>query len=373
MTALSFIPPSQDKGLQFNNIGNGIESTIKMAAFTATHAEPLEKIVKILERTININAALTGVMSKPMKALSTELRDAATLFETVKIFGTIKQFVSRDKEGKYFLTNSHNTWQRRADRVCLAFHNVFKTIKGLNRAGFVELGIMAKNAIGKLPVFVLLMDSFIMLSSFFGTWDSLSDGIPKAEKKINHADAKLAKWQFRKEAIAQLSTKHVVDLSNFETDFRGKKERITHTLAAKEKALGEANSSKATEKLSKEIEKLQAQQQKYDTRLEKIASHDCKGLAEELAKTKIDGKIRKWEVMRENANIPLNKNWLRVANNVGKIAIVAWAMLCTVLNTWSLPFYLSVLVVGVIVDSMGITKMLYDEFAREKPLPRISG
>lgn len=352
-----------------------------MAAFAVTHPEPIEKIAKIVNSTINIAGAIAGNLPKAFSNLSYQLKDAVTIFESIKIVDSIKLLCCPDENGKYFLANSKNTIQKRLDRVCLAVNSCFKTVRGLNRAGFVKLGIMAKNAIGKLPIFTLVMDAFILLSSVFSAWDSFIDGLPKGRAKIAAAKAKLEKWEQRPADIEKLKVNDAATLDAFKKKYANKLQDITkklnaakQQLANKQNELGLMSESAEIDKLQAEISAIENKYEKINSRLQMIVAKDGAGLAYDLEKQNITGyggKIHKWEVVEKNAHIPQNKNWMRVANSIGKIAIVALALTMAAIygNALALPIALTILILGTVVDSMGLTKILYDEFAKGTPVP----
>lgn len=375
---------------------NHIHKSLEVATFTATHSEPLEKVAKLAERFIRVSDVAFGGISQAVSNLGNQLRDAIIVFESLRFVG-IMNFLVTPKNGKYFLVDSANSWQKRLDRVTLAIHCAFKSIKGLNKFGFVDLGVMAKNAIGKLPIFTLTMDSFILASSFFSTWDNLAVVQPKVRKKLDETEAKIEKWEYRPMAIAGLKAGDEIERRHFESKYNAKALELNNSLQGLEKKarlnedkLQKALSQEAGEtqlpqnvqekiikectveskKLAREIGSIQAKIIKTDGRIAKIVARDCKGLALDLEKTDVNFKIRKWEVGQANAKQESAKNWVKVANSVGKIAVVTLALTLTAINLWTAPFLLTLLGMGILVDSIGLSKILLDEFWKPKPLPR---
>ena len=194
----------------------------------------------------------------------------------------------------------------------------------------------------------------------------------------------------RAQSIDLLRVKDDIERSSFENRYRAKSVDYNHKidqvalrladakiqledtaemgvspLSDKERDDVEAN----VKKLGKELAQLEAKKTKSEHRLQLAVDHDYKGLAEELSKKRISGvggKIQRYEVMKSNAEIKMNKSWLGIANSVGKIAVITLALALTALNWWSLPFALSLITLGCIVDSIGYTKIIYDEFVKEK-------
>lgn len=382
-----------------NHISKGFQNSLEIAAFTVGNSEALEKVAKITERTIRAVEVIFGGLSNAVSNFGSQLKDAIIVFESLRFVG-IMNFLITPKNGKYFLTDPANSWQKRLDRVTLAFHCAFKTVKGLNKFGFVELGVMAKNAIGQLPIFVLAMDSFIVASSFFSSWDSLANSLPKASKNLSKDNYKLDKWEYRLTAIALLKAGDEIERKYFEVKYNDKSselhaeldglekkarlndDKLQKALAVQQEVETQipnetvekivANCKAETKKLSLEIGRVQVKLEKVDERLAKIAARDCRGLAEDLEKANIHFKIKKWEVCKANDKQEKSKVWIKIANAVGKIAVVALALTLTAINLWTAPFMLSLIFMGILVDSIGLSKILVEEFWKAKPIPKKS-
>ena len=149
-----------------------------MAAFTAVSVEALEKVSKIGMRLLDAASQIAGSLSAPVTAFQTELKDAVALIEMLKIFGATRLLFCKDKGGHILLTNKHATWEKKADRICLFIHSIFKVWKGFKTLGFAQYGVLAKNAIGKLPFFTLIGDGLMIMSSSFGLGDQCKHVMP---------------------------------------------------------------------------------------------------------------------------------------------------------------------------------------------------
>lgn len=374
-----------------NKAGNGICDGLEIAAYTVTHNEPLEKVAKITGRIISIAEIVFNGLSEALSNFSSQVRDSIIVFETLRFVGIVNLLIS-PKNGKYFLTDPQNSWQKRIDRVNLAFHCSFKSFKGLSRFGFVSMGVMAKNVIGKLPIFTLVMDSFMLVSSFFSTWDSLGVNMPKARKKMAEADDKIDKWENRQTEIAYLKANIETEVVHYEEKYSTKSIELNTKLGELEKKarLNEDKLLKANEEtqlpkaaqekiiseckaeaiiLSREIDKVQVKQQKNEDRIAKIAAKNYKGLAEDLEQKNVNLKLRKWEVCKANAKQEQSKTWLRVANAVAKFAVITVALTLAAISLSTTPALLSLLAMGVLSDSIGLSKLLVEEFWKPKPVP----
>lgn len=377
-----------------NQISDGFQGTLKVVAYTVNNSEALEKVTKIAERSIRVLGIVLNSLSQAASNLGLQLKDTIIVFETLRFVGIVKLMFCPNEKGKYFLSDAANSWQKKVDRVTLAFHCAFKSVKGLNTFGFVELGAMAKNVIGKLPIFVLVMDSFVLASSFFGSWDCIANGLPKAYKKISVANDKIDKWEYRPTAIALLKANDEIERKYFENKYAAKAADLNAKFSDLEKKirLNEDKLAKAQEshlskeiqekiftdckaeakKLTLEINRIQAKLQIVDQRIAKIAACDCKGLAEDLEKANVAFKIKKWEVLKSNAKQEASKVWIGIANAIGKIVVVTLALTLTAVNVWTDPFLLSLLFLGILVDSIGLSKILVAEFWKPKAVPKMA-
>lgn len=381
-----------------NAINNMVNKTnekfsygLDVIAFIVTHNEPLEKFAKITGRILSISEVILNGLSATFANFHAQLTDTIIIFESLRFIGATNLLVSQ-KNGKFFLADPENSWQKRLDRVNLFFHTGFKSFKALNKFGFVSLGVMAKEVVGKLPIFTLTMDSFMLGSCFFSTWDSLGINLPKARNKIAEANSKIAKWESRPTEIMYLKANIESECTLFETKCKAKAVELNARLEELEKKtrlnedkLLKANSEShlpktAQEKiisdcsaesliLSRDIEKVHKKQQKIEDRLTKIAVGDFISLAEDLEKKDVDLKLKKWEVCKANGKQEQSKILLRVANAVAKFSAIILALTLVATNIWTVPTLLTLSIVGGVTDSIGLTKILIEEFWKPKPIP----
>lgn len=365
-------------------IFNGLE----VITFAVTHNEPLEKVAKITGRILTIAEVVFSGLSKALSNFQTQLTDTIVVFESLRFIGAAN-IILVPKNGKYFLTDPANSWQKRLDRVNLFFHTAFKSYKGLNKFGFASLGVMSKEVIGKLPIFTLTMDSFMLGSCFFSLWDNIGINLPNARQELEKANRKIDKWESRPTEIAYLKANFENECTLFETrcqakvvDLHAKLEDLEKQVRLNDDKLLKASDlpKKAQEKtiadctaesikLTKEIEKIHAKQQKVEGQLSKIAVGNFRGVAEDLEKKDVIHKLKKWEVCKANAQQDQAKIWLKVANAVAKFSAIILALTLVALNVWTAPTILALAIVGGITDSIGLTKILAEEFWKPKAIP----
>lgn len=396
-----------------NSITTFVQNSLAYADFTAGDAEAAEKFAKIIYRQIELANYIFKNVSAPFLTFSTQLKDACTMFESVKIFGSIKMFIVPEKNGHYLLTNPDNSWQKCVDRIMLLGHNAFKFAKGLNKFGFIELGVMAKNVIGQLPIFTLVMDAFIVGSSAFSTWDTAAFGLPNARKEASKAKEKLEKWQGRLAAIEFLEIGHADEAKKFSDRYFGKLEAVNKKIdslafdavaaevriAELERPLAEYQTTPELEaakaalaETNQNLKKAEAERDALLPYIERINAQDWKGLAailkekatlpmrivnqawkdrkEDDTLSRVDFKVRKWEVLKTNAKIDTDKAWIRIANAVGKIVVVGLALAFSAMNLWVLPSFIAINLIGTAVDSIGWSKFVTDRFYKNVTEPK---
>lgn len=374
--------------------GNGIVDGLEVASWAMTKNEPLEKVAKITGRVIEMAAIIFDGISAGLANFGSQIKDNVIVLETLRLIGATKLlFTPQERNGKYFLADSDNSWQKRVDRVNLFFHCCFKSYKGLNRFGFASLGVMAKEVIGKLPVFQLTMDSFMLVSCFFSAWDSIGVHYPRALKAISEADRKLEKWESRPMEISFLKANIEEECTHFEPRYQAKVVELNARLEKLEKdaRLNEDKLLKATEqnslpeaeqkkiisacsnekkRLASEINKVHQKQLQNDERLAKLATGDLKGLAQDLERQDVDLKLKQWEIRKANGKQKQTTIWLRVANSVSKFAAIILALTLVATNHWTVPATAALLVMGIVADSIGLSKLLAEEFWKDKAIPR---
>jgi hypothetical protein len=373
-----------------NRTGEGFCNGLQVAAWSMTNNEPLEKVSKITGKTIEAAGIIFGGLSVGFSNFGAQIKDNIIVLETLRFIGAVRLYlICKDEEGKYFMTNPRNSWQKRVDRVNLIIHTAFKSWKGLNRFGFVSLGVLAKDAIGKLPFFTLLMDSFQLGSCFFSAWDSIGVNYPKALEDIAKGNKKIEKWEKRPLEIAFLKANVESECTHFKAKYEDKaielngrledfekKARLNEDKLLKANSLPKEKQDKIIaecqakkKELTLAIEKVHAKQEQNDDRLARFAAKDFRGLAADLERKDIDLKLRRWEVFKANGKQRQSVIWLRVANSVGKTVAISLAFTLLTLNLWTAPATLALAGMGIIADSIGLSKLIAEEFLKPKPLP----
>lgn len=317
-------------------------------------SENLEKVAKVTFKTIDFVSLLTGKVVTAFKLFSSRLKETADVLELFCFVGRFKELACPDNKGQYFLQKS--TWQKCADRIFLTTASVFKTINMAAKFTFISLGKAAKFAFGKVPVLKLIPDSLVMVSSFFNIWDNKNITKEKSGKLAN-ACSKIEKWSNRPALIAAVRSEDPKAVSNLKNHYEMQSSRLEQEIRCLEAA-------------GKDIAKKTVVLNKYKDRLNLIAQNNCAELANELDKQDIAFKHKYWSTEHGNQKIGQNKAWLGIASSASKIFVITMATTGTALGLSTAPWVLSLLAVGIAVDSIGLTKSLYEHSSEIKNLPK---
>lgn len=85
------------------------------------------------------------------------------------------------------------------------------------------------------------------------------------------------------------------------------------------------------------------------------------------AKVVVNHRYETLKAAETNGSRKVNKAWIALAYDVGKIAIIAFSIVGLAAGLVAMPWLMTVLVLGLIVNGMGVFKFLYDELiASEK-------
>src|SRR5262249_21631307 len=122
------------------------------------------------------------------------LRGFEDLVSGLGFFNRWKEIFCRDdKTGKFFYTDSNNSWQKRVSRGFLSIGSTTEFIKLLDAVRLINLGRIAVTTIGNLPVLKAVKNSAIIISAIFGIWDN-SMKLSKSNKNKALINGKVEKW-----------------------------------------------------------------------------------------------------------------------------------------------------------------------------------
>lgn len=389
------INPSVNNGPQFTNF----QKACDCASYTANNSKSLEKAFKFTYRSIELGGIMRGSLSAAGKVVSTQFKDAIEIIETMAFFGVLKGLTCPDeKTGKYFLTDkkiNRTVVEKRNDRieiaarVTLAAFLALKVVNLSHKFGLINLGKIAKVAIGNMPIFKLTMESLILANSWCSLW-GLKVKFNAEAKDLKKDQLKIEKWQARPEVIekvragdqaliAQLGAKYAGKIDNLNqasrlyTEVLQKLDVNDPQYAQLSPAQRNEMRSEYAKKAVQVAAKIQAKKSVWQGRLDKIAKHDHKGLADELAGKKVDHKLRKWVDAQGKDQSSRTKTWLGLLGTIAKIAAISLALVCTFISAFTVPVVLSLVLLGMINDITGLAKMyMTDVKSLQTPTPALA-
>lgn len=366
-------------------------------AVVAEKVEPYYRTAKVVYRVIDFIDALTSKVAKPLLQLSAELRGTTDFIECTRFFGVANE-VFTPKKGVYFLTNPKNSWQKIVDKVTLALHSALKMVGAALKYGFITLGRIATFSIGQLPVFKLVTDGFYAISSFFGAWEA-RNRIRQLNSSVKHADKQITAWENFEQQNVLIHLGEETELRTLKTKFEAvikkrtamieeKQKQLPKLEEARIKALAKANGNadaskpkakaKAIAALKGEIAKCEARIALCKGYLEKISAKDYSGLAEAIkldlvknpealqkegaVQKAIDAKIRKWEVIKAE----VRSSRMKIISSACKVAVISCALTFTALNTWTFPFLITVVSLGLLGDGCSFVRVFHDRYRLPK-------
>lgn len=341
-------------------ISKGFQVGLKAADYVADTSEPLEKLSKMIFRAADFAMAWTGKVSEPLLELSNRLKNTVVVFEGVNLFGRIKELACPNpKTGEYFFQTS--SWAKCADRVFLTVAGVFKMMNAGIKFGLIQLAQLAKMSFGRIPLLRLIPDTLVAISSFFSICDNVNV-VKTTGEKLATANEKAEKWSRRPALIEQVRSGNVEEITKLKSYYQGR-------VVSFENQLDKEMEKVKQERNVDEISKYGAALRKCHARIEMINNQEHIKLADDLAKQDVKFKQHKWSVVKGNETIGVNKAWLGIVGGVSKIFVIAVAAGMTTLGLVTTPYALSLLAIGITVDSIGFTKTMYDFIRKPQVIP----
>ena len=194
----------------------------RIAEFAFMDMEPLEKVVKNAQRTLDIVTQLQRIATPLLVNISASFKNSLEFFESLRFIGSMKILLTTQKNNKYFLADPNNSTSKKCDRLLLAGHTSCKLLRSLNKWKLIDLGQIAKVKIGAhLTAFHLITDGMMIASSSFGLWD-LSSQVKSLNEKRHKINAKLEKWENRYATMGLILTEDQAEIAKFQKNARKK-------------------------------------------------------------------------------------------------------------------------------------------------------
>ena len=331
----------------------------RMTKFTFKNMEPLEKVVKNAQRTIDIITQLQSTATPLLMNISANFKNSVEFFESLRFIGSLKILFHPQINNKYFLADPANSISKKCDRLLLAGHTSCKLLRSLNKWKLIDLGQIAKVKIGAhLTVFHLITDGMMIASSSFGLWD-LSAQVKKLNKKLGEIDAKVEKWKDRYVTLGLILTEHEAEIAKFQTRCTQKVQNLEQQLNTKRQEL--KGSQQVPPQIEQQISHLEKKLHKNETRLQKIIARDYTSLVNELFSKDIKKKTLQLSEVKQKDEENIDRQFIKIASSVAKIFVITMALVLTAINLWTTLPMVALLSLGIVADTLGLVKIFMEK------------
>ena len=289
-------------------VGNGaaLSKTVKVAL-------PIFKLIQI---------AVPG--AEGVKSFADMLSTVKSFFSGLSLFNRGNEFLAPGE----FVKMRKKGWQKVVSRVNLTFGNAMSLATFLDKVNLIQLGKIATFAVGNIPVFKLIHDSFIVISSGLGIWSSALD-VKKADEKEGNAK----KW---------LENPNQKNKNGYPTVVKRKYEKKIR---------------EGTDELK--LKKWTA----YKDAIEN-------GKVDEYIKFKEN----KNHIKIDNCHKAKKRSWISIVIDIGKIFTVVLGIALLASNVMTLTAAIIVMsAFGIVSSGLGLAKTIYGEFGpKDAELPVFS-
>ncbi|CCB90373.1 putative uncharacterized protein [Waddlia chondrophila 2032/99] len=344
-------------------------TAVEALGYTASHTDTLNKFAKTVTQGVALAKIVTSLVpgyegvSSGLGLLAGELKTASSVINATNILERGSEWGTKSTRDSIL-----SRWQKTANRVALTVAQFFETILFIDKCSlsfFYSAAMIACH----IPILEMVKNCLYMTSAVFGLW-YVGQDLSKANSSMSSAKEKMRKW----------------------TDFEVKPENQDLKSKYESKLKGKGATS---EKLSEEVQKLQAEIADNKKKLERLSGEYAKQLK---AKIKEDGnalttnkvllvsvlkyekylqainegkvkkikehKIEKYETRIANCKKIREKSWLSIAVDIGKIVMISLGMFVA---AFSLTFPLLTLPTAALVitsmslvsNALGLTKNIY--------------
>ncbi len=326
--------------------------SIKAMGHIANHTDTLNKTVKVLIPAADIISGIAGFIPG-----AAGIQAGVSLFraELNIAKGVINSTNVLERACDWGIEASRKSllkrWEKAASRISLFAAQILETVLFIDKCTS-SFFYQASLSLGNLPIFELVKGSLYAVSAAFGLWTAGQD-LSTANSTKEKAELKLKKWSDE--------TVEKPDYSEKKAEYN--KQDIQGSIHAKKQLILACNvfsDQKSKKKLEKELIGLNSELaavEKYERYEEALKADD--GL--EKVKTH---KSNKYEVRIANADKIIEKSWLAIAVQVGKIFMISVGMTVVGISTFypALSGPVAKLVMsscGLVAASLGLSRNIY--------------
>lgn len=360
-----------------------VQNVSAKSTLIANKTDFFYKATKVAAHTLTLIKVMFQKLAESPTRMLDAFKGSIQILEGVFLFSTIADFIVPNNKDKYFLTDKSNSPQKVAEKVFLAFHQLFKTINAAVMQGLACLAGVVKYAVGNISVFRLFTDGFYVVSNAFGIWEA-GNKIQKAQGDSKLAYDKIMKWNDRPAEIAFIrmgdtatiesqKVKYVKSIEVKEALVQKKHAEIVK-LEAQIPLLDSGNTTETNNQivnLSNEVNTLKNVKLKLEkridicrNRLNYIEAGKYDVLADELkaskTEAKIEAKVSKWDAIKQKAQSAQVSSWMKIFTAALKIIIISLSIAFTIACIATPAIALTFAVLCLAADGVGLARAFYD-------------
>lgn len=379
-----------------NSQDDGRRGVFGLISDIADKTEVLGKAANLVAKSIELVQKLNLVASEAFSRLAKSAERTKNLFDVFAfpraLFEIAAPEINKetgrpvvDSHGRhvYLLTNAKKSFEKKAEKVCMAVSSFFKSIIGLGKYELIDLSKWKKWTLdsgGNLSVLEFVANSFMIIANFFSLSESASE-IQKQNKTLKTEGDKESKWRVRPElkallmnaddaTVEALKRKFTYKERHFHIEVLSKQQHI-HRLEEELRQIEQLpEAQRETSRIEIQAKRLHVQRDlddasrkmsKYSHRLTHLNNHEYESVANQWSVDKINRKIQNHHNHYENAKDKKYIGMVKIASTISKIAVVALAMTLTALNAWTIIPTIVVLSLGIFTDFTALYRAYLEE------------
>lgn len=279
-----------------------------------------------------------------MKNFAKQLGTFTDLIGALNVLDRAYEWISPQKRADW-------TWQKYLSQATLT---VSHTLEGLNffkTAGFFDLGSFASEvAPGIIPLEVMKF-SFYLPASIFGIWHS-AVVMGEQSEKVASLEGKVTKWTDR--LLAGQNKAHFLNV-----EIPQKLQQIAQEMTP---LANKMNDEGLDRNETRTYSRLVNRQRRWLSYAEELRNGDESASLKADCQKKINGYTANVTVAEANKGKVQTKEWLGIANNVGKLAMGIIGLIGIFMGLFALPVFAATFAAGwFATHGLNFAKGIYEE------------
>lgn len=295
---------------------------------------------KVIETAAEVsNPSVTNVMN--------QFKGFSALVSTLNIVDRASEWFSPKKREEW-------TWQKYVSQSALTVSHGLEFTSFLHQAGFVNLGSFASQIAPGIVPLEVAKNTFYIPASLFGIWHS-AKAMGKQDAKVASLEGKVQKWTDRKQQAAADPARFIADV------VKPKLAAVGEKLAKLDEKKAAVDGGKLDDEDNRVYAKLEMRHRRWTTYQEELEDDESALLNTDCQK-KIDGYNRNLGIEKQNSGKFKTKEWLSIANNVGKFVLGILGLVAIFVGfAASVAFVASFAAGWFATHTLNLAKNLYDE------------